>query len=418
MVGDMRKYLGLVALFAALNVGEAAAQGCGPSNPNCVIPAVNIRNPFSFVSFAPKSSDFPAGPSMFYVAGSNNLVTSSGASGIEWNNAANSAVLMDLRNTGLFALGQNTQNFGRTSLADISTVGSRFLSILAASQARGLEINDGDELIPGQAVTTVAPTAHISRYEELNNISDTSSKNAALLVETLANSLSLHGGEMPGFQTSSAQGFSAVAKQIGEGDVDAINGSATQAYTGTTKIFSSYAGYFAAAAGDIATPGASTTVGAVAVGATTGNNTGRDQTYASFRDPMGFDPAMGHYKGVGTFGIQLGPGGGNINTVGIWFQDSAAPNSYDYGIVIEPGSIITAAFQSPGFLIDALGNMAATRVQMAAGSLASVTCNAGLEGTMRVITDSSTTTWGANIAAGANHVLAYCNGTNWTVAAK
>jgi hypothetical protein len=35
------------------------------------------------------------------------------------------------------------------------------------------------------------------------------------------------------------------------------------------------------------------------------------------------------------------------------------------------------------------------------------------------VTDSSTNTWGATISGGgSNHVLAYYNGSNWTVAAK
>jgi len=36
------------------------------------------------------------------------------------------------------------------------------------------------------------------------------------------------------------------------------------------------------------------------------------------------------------------------------------------------------------------------------------------------VTDSTTNTWGAAITTGggSNHVLAYCDGTNWTVAAK
>ena len=46
-------------------------------------------------------------------------------------------------------------------------------------------------------------------------------------------------------------------------------------------------------------------------------------------------------------------------------------------------------------------------------------CAAGLEGTMNPVNDSSTNVWGATITGGgANHVLAYCDGTNWTVAAK
>jgi len=48
------------------------------------------------------------------------------------------------------------------------------------------------------------------------------------------------------------------------------------------------------------------------------------------------------------------------------------------------------------------------------------TCSATIEGMMQSITNSNTATWGATIStvtSGANHVLAYCDGTNWTVAA-
>jgi hypothetical protein len=42
-----------------------------------------------------------------------------------------------------------------------------------------------------------------------------------------------------------------------------------------------------------------------------------------------------------------------------------------------------------------------------------------IEGAIAAVTDSSTNTWGATISGGgSNHVLAYCNGTNWTVAGK
>ena len=44
---------------------------------------------------------------------------------------------------------------------------------------------------------------------------------------------------------------------------------------------------------------------------------------------------------------------------------------------------------------------------------------APVEGMLASVTDSNTATWGATVAAGgANHVLAYYNGTNWTVAGK
>jgi hypothetical protein len=47
------------------------------------------------------------------------------------------------------------------------------------------------------------------------------------------------------------------------------------------------------------------------------------------------------------------------------------------------------------------------------------TCAAALEGQKRSISDSTTVTWGATITGGStSHALAYCDGTNWTVAAK
>ena len=46
-------------------------------------------------------------------------------------------------------------------------------------------------------------------------------------------------------------------------------------------------------------------------------------------------------------------------------------------------------------------------------------CDLHHEGAQQGVTDSTTTTWGAVIAGGGvSHVLAYCDGTNWTVMAK
>ena len=47
------------------------------------------------------------------------------------------------------------------------------------------------------------------------------------------------------------------------------------------------------------------------------------------------------------------------------------------------------------------------------------TCNSTNEGMVRGVNNSNTNVWGATIAGGgSNHVLAFCNGTNWTVAGK
>ena len=48
-----------------------------------------------------------------------------------------------------------------------------------------------------------------------------------------------------------------------------------------------------------------------------------------------------------------------------------------------------------------------------------VPCNPSNEGSTSPVTDSTTTVWGAIVAGGSSHhILAYCDGTNWTVAAK
>ena len=47
------------------------------------------------------------------------------------------------------------------------------------------------------------------------------------------------------------------------------------------------------------------------------------------------------------------------------------------------------------------------------------TCSSTNEGRLAKVTDSTTATWGATITgSGTNHVLAYCDATNWTVAGK
>lgn len=59
-----------------------------------------------------------------------------------------------------------------------------------------------------------------------------------------------------------------------------------------------------------------------------------------------------------------------------------------------------------------------TGVKLGAVAYASLPA-APAEGLMMSVTDSNTATWGATVAAGgSNHILAYFNGTNWTVAGK
>lgn len=44
------------------------------------------------------------------------------------------------------------------------------------------------------------------------------------------------------------------------------------------------------------------------------------------------------------------------------------------------------------------------------------TCNSGAQGELFAVTDSNSATFNATMAgSGTNHVMAFCNGTNWTV---
>ena len=46
-------------------------------------------------------------------------------------------------------------------------------------------------------------------------------------------------------------------------------------------------------------------------------------------------------------------------------------------------------------------------------------CTSVGEGNTAAISDSTTTTWGNTVTGGgSSHIRMYCNGTNWTVAAK
>jgi hypothetical protein len=72
------------------------------------------------------------------------------------------------------------------------------------------------------------------------------------------------------------------------------------------------------------------------------------------------------------------------------------------------------------FIVDKNGYTSATGYRTYPSPFASLaTCNNSQEGSQRAVTDSSTQTWGATITGGgSNHVLAYCDGTVWTVMAR
>ena len=91
------------------------------------------------------------------------------------------------------------------------------------------------------------------------------------------------------------------------------------------------------------------------------------------------------------------------STFSLEWQASADVNS--------GGSDVVLSRAAPNRLLLAVGDV----FNLAPTAYASLPT--GAEGDLACVTDSNTATWGATIAGGgANNVLAYFNGTNWTVA--
>lgn len=102
--------------------------------------------------------------------------------------------------------------------------------------------------------------------------------------------------------------------------------------------------------------------------------------------------------------LALGGNGGTewSITSGGHFVASLADNTFDIGAsgATRPRTVyIGTSIVLPVVAASALG-----------------TCNGGAEGTLKTVSDANSATFNATVAgSGSNHVLAYCNGTNWTV---
>jgi hypothetical protein len=124
-------------------------------------------------------------------------------------------------------------------------------------------------------------------------------------------------------------------------------------------------------------------------------------------------------------------------TVG--YRPTASANDVWIGTDSPAGTSATAgklAFGSPVSISNYIGNtgdnvhfferLTATQktfnlpIQITAVTFATLpACSSTTEGMQNPVQDSTTNTWGATITgSGVDHVLAYCDGTNWTVAAK
>lgn len=158
----------------------------------------------------------------------------------------------------------------------------------------------------------------------------------------------------------------------------------------------------------------------------------------------------------GIFIINSGanPPAGDISIIGNQSTDSGSPQVQEYGLFIQPfngppahfiislnnfrgNSIAATNFSTGTWLSNTLTNsilgpnifedsdagnlvMLGAQIKNIPTTFATIgSCSSSLEGISRTVTDSTTATWGATITGtGANVVSAFCNGTNWTVAAK
>jgi hypothetical protein len=85
------------------------------------------------------------------------------------------------------------------------------------------------------------------------------------------------------------------------------------------------------------------------------------------------------------------------------------PNGSNTGVASDPWNVSAAGAEVT----------ASTQISPSKAFATLAACVGGTEGSLAAVSDSSTNTWGATITGGGtNHVLAYCDGTNWTVSAK
>ena len=101
-------------------------------------------------------------------------------------------------------------------------------------------------------------------------------------------------------------------------------------------------------------------------------------------------------------------------------KDSHVSAQTTTGAVLQVAQTWTATQTFPEVDINGPGPAVITYTPGSFAALsAAFPCNGTNEGTVAAVNDSTTAVWGATIAGSStNHVLAYCDGTNWTVAGK
>jgi hypothetical protein len=114
----------------------------------------------------------------------------------------------------------------------------------------------------------------------------------------------------------------------------------------------------------------------------------------------------------------MGGDGGNRKGSGETVTHTAGALNPGKLVIGNAGADITV---DPGVSSDGAGNIRAVSYATTGGGAFSSLpkCAPATEGQLAKVTDSTTNTWGATITGGAGfHVMAYCDGSNWTVAAK
>lgn len=135
--------------------------------------------------------------------------------------------------------------------------------------------------------------------------------------------------------------------------------------------------------------------------------TGTVGTLSGYTDAILFNSGGGTVNNAfGFHALDVTGIGGTLNAA--FKADAQTAGAHNWG------------FYSDVSNIDHFGKVLDVTTQLTKGTFSALpACAAGTEGMMGAVTDSTTAAWGATITGtGANHVLAYCDGTNWTVAGK
>jgi hypothetical protein len=118
-----------------------------------------------------------------------------------------------------------------------------------------------------------------------------------------------------------------------------------------------------------------------------------------------------------TFAATNDANGVNLKLTG---NGGTTPNKY-IRVINGNLAVVSSNYGATIFNLTDAGALSAPSLQSSGKGIFSQlgACNTGMEGTLASITDSMTNSWGAVINGGGTQaVLAYCDGANWTVAAK